>query len=193
MNNDLDFDQLKRQWLEQSARLDRLEAQNEALRRKLSASSNMTLRDKLIRDYRIFFIVAIILVPLTFATFPLCEFPWSMTFSFSALFALEAVGNGYILRLLNRIDFTLLSTREALSRVIHLQKMRSRLQILFISITIPILAYAFYVFGKLDEDMIWSGLLGGVIGGIIGGMKDYSIRRIIKRMKAELVAMDSDE
>ncbi|MDE5608549.1 MAG: hypothetical protein K2I64_06420 [Muribaculaceae bacterium] len=190
---DIDFEQLKRQWAEQSARIERLEAQNEKLRHKLSSSSNMTLRDKLIRDYKIFLFVSIILVPITFSTFPLCDFPWMMTVSFALLFALESIANGYILKLLKDIDFTSQTTREALTRVIHLQKSRSRLQIIFITLTIPVLTYGFYVFGTIDKDMIWSGLLGGIFGGIIGAIKDRQIRQIIRRMKAELEEMDREE
>lgn len=187
---DIDFEQLKRQWLEQSSRIDRLEAQNEMLRPKLSTSSNMTLRDKLMRDYRIFLLISIVFIPLTFGLFPVCDFPWSMTMSFTTLFALEAIGNAYIIRLIHNIDFTAQTTREALRRVIHLQKTRSRMQILFITLTIPVVSYAFYVFGTIDKSMLWSGIAGGVIGGIIGTIKDRQIRRIIKQMKAELEDMD---
>lgn len=190
---DIDFDQLKRQWADQTARIERLEAQNERLRQKLSASSNITLRDKLVRSYRIFFLVALIMIPSVSIMFPSCDFPTTLTVVFISIFALEAIGNAYLLWLLSRLDFTEISTHTALRRVIHFQHTRSLIQFVAICIIVPALAYAFYVFGSIDRSIVWGGVSGGILGGIIGLLKDRDIRRTLKAMRKTLEDMDSGD
>ena len=189
----MDFEQLKRQWSEQSARISALEAQNEKLMRQMTFKSNITQRDKLVRTYRIFFIISLLLIPCVSVMFPSCDFPASLTILFMSIFGLEAIGNAYLLWMLSRLDFTAISTHTALKRVIQFQHTRSLMQFIGICITVPALAYAFYIFGSIDSSIVWGGVTGGIAGGIVGLIKDRDIRRTIKAMRTTLEDMDNKE
>lgn len=189
----MDFEQLKKQWQNQAARITALEAQNEELKRRLSVNSNFSRRDKLMRMYRTFIIIAIVMIPFSLFLLPRCGFSLLSAWIFASLFTCEGVGNSYIYYLLARLDFTTISTRTALRRVIKLQRSRSILQMVFIALTIPALVFIFYQMGSDNTPAIAGGITGGILGGIIGYYKDREIRRIIRLMLADLRELESEE
>lgn len=188
----MDLEDLKRQWQLQADRISSLEARNTELQRKLSVNSISTRRDKLRRTYAIFVVIAAVMIPFSLCLMPEAGFRESITGVFAGLFALELIGNIYIYLLIDSIDITALSTREALKRTIRFQRARSVLKIVYISLTIPVLSVMLYQIGEDSRAALIGGITGAIIGAILGIVKDREIRRLIREMLADLKELEGE-
>lgn len=189
----MDLDEIKRDWKAQRVHIELLEAQNEKLRSLLSVNSNTSRRDQIRRKYWIFTLVAFIMAPGVFLFFPSTGFSWLLTWIFAIVFIIEGIGNGYVLSLINKLNFATMSTRDALRSVIRLEKARRNVKRLLIAIVVSALTLFFYEVSHYDASIMIGGLTGAVIGAFIGYKENREIRNIIKEMKRELAELESDE
>ena len=194
MLNDMDFDELKKSWQEQSVRIERLEKQNRYLTQQVRFSSLATKRSKLLRDYRILVIVAILMLPFIVMSFPIIGVTSRTEVFFMFGMAALVVINAYILFYIKSIDITRLSVRDALTKVFALERKRLILRYVSIAIAVCIISmmlYDLYFIGEIAA--ITGACVGGVVGAILGLRKEMEIRAIIKDMREDLEDALRDE
>jgi len=183
----MDLDELKKSWQSQSARLDKLEEQNRELRRCVRENKVFTKRSKLMRTYTWLIISSVVMIPFIFLTFPVLYMPMEITVMFVATMGALAVANGYVYKLIEGIDPTCISVREALGRVLNLEKSRQRIRrvsMLVVAVVISVFLFTLY---RSDSHAGLSGaIVGGILGLLIGLRKEAEIKATIRAMRSDL-------
>ena len=183
----MDLDELKRTWQSQSTRIDRLEAQNRELRRCVRENKVYTKRSKLMRTYTWLLITSVVMIPFVLLAFPTLDIDMGVTIMFVVTMAGLAIANSYVYMLIKKIDPTEMSVREALSRVLYLDRTRQRIRWVSMTVAVVVVSIFFYTLYQRDGH---AGLLGGIVGGIVGGIlglrKEAEIKATIRAIKADL-------
>lgn len=183
----MDIDQLKKTWQSQSARLDRLEAQNRELRRTMREDKLLGRRSRLLRTYTWLIVLSVVMIPFVLLVFPHLELPLYISVMFAVAMSVLALMNSYVYRLIERIDPTAMSLRDMLAHVVGLEISRRRLR--YCSMVIGVVVIAVFMY-TLYENEEYSPMCGGVVGGVIGlvcGLrKEAEIKAQIRAMKEML-------
>lgn len=183
----MDLDELKRTWQSQSTRIDRLEEQNRELRRCVRENKVYTKRSKLMRTYTWLVIVSVLMIPFILISFPALDIDMRLAVMFVVTMGGLAIANGYVYNLIAKIDPTGMSVREALMRVLHLERMRRRIRLVSMIVSAVVVSIFFYTLYQSDghADLL-GGIVGGIVGLIVGLRKEAEIKATIRAMKADL-------
>ena len=182
----MELEDLKKSWQSQSARIDRLEAENARLRRNIEGSRVNGSRAKLLRTYRVLCIVALFMFPGCFFSLTQLDIPQYVVTIFALFFAQAALVNFYVYMRIKEIDLTRVSVKETLEMVISITKLRQRLRIVEIVLALPVIILFFLSLYHSDSYGLIGAVFGGVAGGIIGLRKEFEIRALLRSMQADL-------
>lgn len=183
----MDLEELKKAWQSQSARLDKLEAQNLELKLSLRRNKITTNRSKLMNTYRALMIIAFVMVPVVFISFSKLGIADWLTFVYAATLLLLGFANTYVYLLIQKIRPGELSLRETLRTVLELEKTRHNIRVVSIFVVIIVMVLLLYsLCDNGDYAPAIGGLTGGIIGMIIGLRKEAHIKAMIRSIKEDL-------
>lgn len=158
----------------------------EACRKLVIEGNAKSSQMRITNIYKRLVAVSIAWVPLSLLLARGPELPLWLCVLMSAYFAVMAVLNYWVLRLVKKIDFGSMSVVEALGSVCRLQKIRNRLQFWSILLCAPLVLTMLATFGQSSNEMLIGGIAGLVVGALIGLSLDRKVRKHIIMMKQSL-------
>lgn len=143
-------------------------------------------RSRMIRIYRILFVVAMVYIlvgpfVLKLAGLPIwCLILISLYFAMMALFCWGTLDR---IRKINPVTQSVLEALHAVEAVIWFRRIG---QIVGLSAAIPLIIVMLYLF-RVDEALFLGGVCGAIIGMVIGVVQDREIRGILREIRRELM------
>ncbi len=185
MNTQLD--ELKKRWkgLESAAEASAL-GHESAMR--AAAGSARSRRDWLMRTYRALCIVSVVWIVLSPMVLGSAGLPAWVSVVTSVYFFITAVVCFIVLRKIQALDFGRMTTVDLLRSVRGIIASRLRLKIILIGCMLPLLGVMFYYF-RVSTPMLAGAVTGAVVGGIFGLIQDSKIRRNLRELSRELMAV----
>lgn len=185
MEQDLNLDQLRRQWREADNIIGELGDKAVA---KLSTRINrVSYCDRLKRQASMTVCCGVLggmfWCPLLYFMF---EFPLWLLGVCVGYFVLMSALNFGDLRRIRRLDFGVLSAREALELIYEIERKRRRLQLIGVPLAVGVVGALLCFFANVSAYLLTGGLVGAVIGLVIGLIMDRRGRSLIKKMKQSL-------
>lgn len=186
----IDLDQIKTEWSSLIIENEILRQKNIELTRRLATQRVTGNQQKLARSYRIGYIgftfplLALVLYRAFNASIALCA-------AYGLFGIIFAIWDLWFRDFVTKIDYTAVSTVEAMTHASKVVLYQNRATIISIIATICLLADIFYemaLFG--DYDICMGGAIGGIVGGIIGGKKCINNHIIARRMLSELKSIE---
>ncbi len=192
MEQDLNLDKLRHQWREADNIIGELGDKAVA---KLSTRVNrVSYRDRLKRQASLTVWCGVmggmLWCPLLYF---MIEMPlWLMGVCVGYFVLMSALNFGD-LRRIRRLDFGVLSAREALELIYEIERKRRRLQLIGVPLAVGVVGALLCYFADVSTYLLTGGLVGAVIGLVIGLIVDRRGRLLIKEMKRSLQEELSEE
>lgn len=193
----IDLESLRHSWQNMRIEIDRLSEQNRRLTKRIVNNQAKSVKDSLLRNYRILCIIGIIYTPvMPCICVQLLHTDTFVTVMMSLFFPLAVILNGMVYLKTRAIDPASLSMKEMLITFTNLKILRSRCRVAGYIIALPMLIGMLHYMYLIDNAMFYGGCAGGVIGAIIGIRLDIRMSREIRAMRrslAEELAEDAPE
>ena len=109
------------------------------------------------------------------------SFPTWLVISYEVFMSLAVALDLYMYIKLKKVDFTPMSTVNAIAFIRHFVKLRNNCKIFLIILAVPLIAMILWVFYDAgDHNCVIGGIVGGIIGALIGLYIDRKFRRDLK-------------
>lgn len=186
MDNQLE--ELKKQWKGlNSAGI----AMGESVKDFYPSHRGISRRSRLMRHYRLFLIVALVYIVVGPATlYPTGLLPAWKCIVLSLFFAFAALQSYIMYYKIRRLDFAHMNTFELLTHIENIYRTYSRQTIGGICCAVPIMIMLLTSFWMSGPAFI-GGVVGAIFGGVLGIMKNCEIRRNIREIREELLAVSA--
>lgn len=190
----MDIDELKKQWQSMELRVEQLEKDNRRLMTRISRDRFAGLRGKLMARYRLMIIVCVISPVWMLLLEDVYGVGRVLNVCYASFFVITALANAYIYYLFHKIDYSIMTVKEALTATTHLEITRCRLRMLGWLMVVPLLVMMFQAFYETGQDeVIYGAWFGLIIGAIVGTIFDRKTRRLIRQMRQTLTEeLDED-
>ena len=190
----MDIDELKKQWQSMELRVEQLEKDNRRLMTRISRDRFAGLRGKLMARYRLMIIVCVISPVWMLLLEDVYGVGRVLNVCYASFFVITALANAYIYYLFHKIDYSIMTVKEALTATTHLEITRYRLRMLGWLMVVPLLVMMFQAFYETGQDEVINGAwFGLILGAIVGTIFDLKTRRLIRQMRHTLTEeLDED-
>ncbi|MDE7153666.1 MAG: hypothetical protein K2O00_04375 [Muribaculaceae bacterium] len=183
----IDLESLRHSWQNMRIEIDRLSEQNRQMTKRIVNNQAKSVKDSLLRKYRMLCIIGIIYIPIMpYLCERLLHTDLFVTIIMSLFFPCAVVINGLVYFRTRRIDPSAMSMKDMLIAFTNLKILRSRMRITSYILALPVLACLLYYMYGVDESMFIGGCAGGVIGAIIGVRLDLRMSREIRELRRTL-------
>ncbi|MBR5332394.1 MAG: hypothetical protein IKV32_03745 [Muribaculaceae bacterium] len=191
----MDIDELKSQWKSMELRIDRLEKDNKQLLSRISSDRMKGVRGKLIARYRAIIMVCVLSPSWIVLMDKMWEFDNEILIIYTFFFFVMALANYYMCRLIEKIDSSVMSIKEALVATAKVEDTRQKVKLLGWILAVPLTIIMFDVFQEIGHpEVIYGACAGLVIGGVVGYLVERKTRRLIRELRQTLAdALADDE
>ncbi len=183
----IDLDTLRQSWQNLKIEVDRVSEQNRRLTERIFNNQAKSVRDYVMRRYRMLCIIGAVYTPLMPI---LCDrqlhFGLIPLILISLFFPISVLINGSVLYKCSKIHPTEMTMKEMLIAFTDLKIHRSRCRIFGYILSLPLLVLLLYHMYWIDSSMFYAGCIGGVIGAILGIRMDLKVSREIREMRRSL-------
>ncbi|MDE7407355.1 MAG: hypothetical protein K2M76_02945, partial [Muribaculaceae bacterium] len=161
----IDLDTLRQSWQNMKIEVDRVSEQNRRLTERIFSNQAKSVRDYVMRRYRMLCIIGIVYTPLMPLLFShQLHLDLVSLILITLFFPISVVINGSVLYKCSKIHPAEMTVKEMLIAFTNLKIHRSRCRIFGYILVIPILVLLLYHMYWIDSSMFYAGCLGGVIG-----------------------------
>ena len=188
-----DLEQLRENWRRMSLRVDRLEADNRRMAKRLAAGRATSAQQKLAGFYRIS-AIASCLLPILAPSLTHVGFPVWIATVYAVFGVIMAILQFTFYRKIIRSDYLSLPVVTALADAIDIAR-KQRLLRMFSLCTggFVILSMILAAFNRLDTSILIAMTVGLIIGAAIGYRKYRKMSALVREMQDELRANLNEE
>lgn len=160
-------------------------SQCEAVNERMNIRT-VSRRSRLLRIYRIFFVVAMIYIFVGPMTLREVGLPMWLLVLISLYFGMMACLSWMTIGKIRKIAPAKQNVLEMLRAVEGVIRFRRLAQIVSLLVAVPLLIVMLYMF-RVDDALFLGGICGVIFGGVLGIMKDREIREILREIRQELM------
>lgn len=183
----MDIDKLKKQWQSMELRIEQIEKDNKRLLARISNDRVKGVRKKLLTRYLALVALCVISPAWILLFNEHYRVDVDVLIIYTFFFLVMGLVNWYIYKLIDGIDCSVMTTKEALTAVTKVEETRSKGKLLGWILAVPLVIILFRVFSEMGRpEVIYGAYFGLIVGGICGYIFDRKTRRLIRELRQTL-------